>query len=70
MFTQEIKDTWTAKMQGHQDADRFVQGDWLDRYRMADNDGSHRGLFFGCSMQTKNSPLEKAAEEMATFLSI
>jgi len=60
-FNQETKTKWINIMQPHQDADRIIQGKWLD-----ENDGSeiHSGCFFGCAMQTSNNPLSKAIDEM------
>ena len=62
MFTQKLKDRWIAEMQAHQDADRLMQGDWLDRH--PDEDGLFRGCFFGCAMQTNRKALGKAADAM------
>jgi len=42
-------------MEGHAEADRFIQGNWLDS---EDADGVFSGCFFGCAMQTDNNPIE------------
>ena len=55
-MNQEQKDKWISIMQEHQDADRLIQGRWLDE--------NNRGCFFGCAMQTNSNPLEKAIEAM------
>ena len=64
MFTQKLKDKWITEMQAHQDADRLVQGAWLDAWHDTEEDGIFSGCFFGCAMQTDESPLVKAADAM------
>ena len=54
-WNKELKQHWIDTMQEHQDADRIIQGDWWN--------GS-KGCFFGCAMQTDESPLHKAIEAM------
>ena len=47
-----------AKM--HQEADRFIQGNWLNRQI-----GDYKsGCFYGCMTQTKENTLSKACEVM------
>ena len=60
-FNQETKTKWISVMQQHQDADRIIQGDWLDR---DGNNEVHKGCFFGCAMQTSSDTLIKAIEVM------
>jgi len=59
-FNQELKDQWIATMQAHQDADRLIQGQWIN----GDVGGMKSGCFFGCAMQTEDNVLESAAQEM------
>ncbi len=61
-FNQELKTKWIGIMQAHQDADRLVQGSWLQDDK--ESTKIHRGCFFGCAMQTKNDPLSKAIDAM------
>ena len=58
-WNQENKDFWISTMQDHQDADRLISGEWFreDGY-------GFKGCFFGCAMQTDESPLEKAISAM------
>ena len=48
-------DRWILAMEEHQRLDEYVQGDWFDGVR---------GCMYGCNMQTKDSPLEKAIKDM------
>lgn len=59
-WNQENKDFWVAEMKKHQDADRLISGSW---FRL-DNDTEFKGCFFGCAMQTDESPLQKAIAAM------
>ena len=43
----------------HQEADRFIQGQWIEN----DDQEIHRGCFFGCMTQTDESTLRVASEE-------
>ncbi len=56
-WNKETKAHWVKIMQGHQDADRFIQGRWH-------NPENNKGCFFGCAMQTEEDPLGKAIKEM------
>jgi len=41
-FNQELKDQWVSTMQAHQEADRIIQGQWLN----GDIGGMKSGCFF------------------------
>ena len=47
-------------MKEHQKLDRLVQGNWLSDEEVQ---GSYRGCFFGCAMQTSNNAIKKACEK-------
>jgi hypothetical protein len=51
-------------MQAHQDADRLIQGEWIDDPAFYDEGELRDGCFFGCAMQTDEDPLEKAIVKM------
>ena len=65
-FDQELKDHWIEVMQEHQDADRLIQGDWLDQSsaKVVDNVEIFKGCFFGCAMQASSDALFKATQAM------
>lgn len=44
----------------HRDADRFIQGKWIDEGK--DEKGMHRGCFYGCLMQSDNDVLTSASQ--------
>jgi len=56
-WNKEKKQKWVSEMQEHQEADRLIRGEWLNE--------SNQGCFFGCAMQTEESPLEKAITDMS-----
>ena len=62
-FTKSEKSKWLKIAQKHQDADRFVQGNWLQEG--LDKEKMHRGCFFGCMMQKGEDVLTTASKEMS-----
>ena len=59
-WNNQNKDYWVSTMQEHQDSDRLIAGEWFRE----DSETEFKGCFFGCAMQTDESPLEKAIEAM------
>ena len=59
METQKQKHELVELAQMHQDADRFVQGNWLQ-----EKSGDYfKGCSFGCMTQSDENTLEKAAQQ-------
>jgi len=61
-WNKTTKAKWLKIARDHQKHDRFVQGEWIKSGRK--KAGMHRGCFFGCMMQTSNSVLSEASEQM------
>jgi len=61
-WNKTTKAKWLKIAKEHRDADRFMQGKWIQEGK--GEKGMHRGCFFGCMMQTENGALEKATEIM------
>ena len=49
------------KLKHHQDLDTFIQGTWITDEKVAGN--GFKGCFYGCTMQTEDSPIEKFSEK-------
>jgi len=49
------------KLKHHQDLDTFIQGNWLTDEKVEGN--GFKGCFYGCTMQTEDSPIEKFSEK-------
>jgi len=61
-MTPEIKKDWLARAKIHQEADRFIKGQWLNGMV-----GDYKsGCFFGCMTQSDNNTLELAASQMSS----
>ena len=64
-FSEELKQHWIDQMQAHQEADRLIQGEWLNTdAEFYEGEEFHRGCFFGCAMQTDSDALQEAIEHM------
>jgi len=64
-FNKELKQHWIDVMQAHQDADRLIQGEWLNTdAEFYEGEEFHRGCFFDCAIQTDEDALERAVEAM------
>ena len=58
----ELKKGLIEDLKRHQEADAFVRGAWLvDKEKV--EGGDFKGCFYGCTMQTKEDPLEKFSEK-------
>lgn len=60
-MNKEQKKYWLKTMTEHREADRFIQGNWIEA---KDDTGTYRGCFFGCAMQTDNNAVRKVSEAM------
>ena len=59
-MTEEIRQDWLERAKMHREADRFIQGAWLNGLV-----GDYKsGCFFGCMTQKEDGVLDTAAKEM------
>ena len=64
----QLKQELLNQLKYHQKLDAFVQGEWL-RTKEGKIDGNgFKGCFYGCTMQTKSSPLLKFSEKYSIDL--
>ena len=58
---QELKNEVLADLKKHQEMDDFIQGSWLQNE--TNDAGEFKGCFYGCTMQTKNDPIEAFSDK-------
>ena len=62
-FNAQKKAEVVAIAKQHQEADRFMQGAWIQESQGKDDQGLYKGCFHGCFTQTDNNTLRTASEE-------
>ena len=60
---EDLKKELIEKLRHHQDLDTFVQGTWLDTDSEKVEGNGFKGCFYGCTMQTKENPIEKFSKK-------
>ena len=60
--SKKLKQELLTKLQHHQDLDTFIQGSWLDTDSGKVEGNGYKGCFYGCTMQTRDKPIQKLVE--------